>query len=123
MIRIRPSTLALGLAAAVSILMAVSMFRMIYFEDRLDEIAPQAQKYRSICGGVKATLFVDRRLLHSDRQVMIDRFGGSCGDDSAVMLERCLPEPFPMAAWRRCVEVHDDNCLDMILDSAEVSIP
>ena len=110
----------------VVVCVAVEVGRGIYFELRADELAPIAQKYRSICGGVKATLFVDRRMLHTndhERDVLLGRLGGDCGDDSAVMLERCLPEPFPMEKWRRCVETHDVTCLDAMLAAAEASIP
>lgn len=98
---------------------------VLRYERRLDVLEPIAQKYRSICDGVKATLRADRQLLRNihDREVLLAKFAGSCGDDSAAMLKSCLPTPFPMGAWQRCAEQHDDNCLDGLLRTAEASIP
>jgi hypothetical protein len=111
--------------ALILLVIVASLFAVMHYERRLDKLEPLAQKYRSICGGVKAALYVDRRMLHSprDREILIGKFAGTCGDDSYVMLERCLPAPFPMEAWNGCSTRGDDTCLEALLKQAEDSIP
>lgn len=90
----------------------------------IDVLAPQARKYQEICGGVKAALRVDRTLLRSERErdLVVARLAGNQGDDSFVMLERCLPAPFPMEAWERCRANNNYECMETLLGSAEASI-
>lgn len=114
----------LVLFAAMSFAIAGLTLRLVARESKIEELTPLAQRYRSICLGVRSQLAQDRRLLDNlhAREKMLSSFAGACGDDSFVMLERCLPQPFPMEAWERCASDHDDGCLARILESAERSI-
>lgn len=113
------------IAIVVITILGVLGVRAGDYERRARLLEPMAVKYEEICGGVRATLYVDRQLLRNvhDREIILGKFGGSCGDDGFVMLERCLPKPFPRAAWDACVERHDDECLAAMLKTAEESLP
>lgn len=108
-------------------LVAVAVM-FIFLERRLqreiDTLAPQARKYQEICGGVKAALRVDRALLQSDRErdLVVARIAGDRGDDSFIMLERCLPMPFPLEAWERCRASNDVPCMIELLQRVENSV-
>lgn len=117
----------------------VAIVAMVYINTTLnrqvDRLTPKAKKYAEICGAVKAALLTDRSMIHDtdnpawltpqqiedERRHLYDRVGNARGgDDSKVMLDRCMPQPFPMDAWRACT---DDACLRMILKQAMDSIP
>lgn len=115
-------------AGCVLIVVSV-MFVLLVRERRLqreiDTLAPQARKYQEICRGVKAALRVDRTLLQSERErdLVVARIAGDRGgDDSFIMLERCLPMPFPIEAWDRCRMGNDVPCMIALLQRVEDSI-
>jgi hypothetical protein len=124
----------LGLIAAL-----VVVFTLVIKANReADRLAPLARKYNEICGGVKAALWVDMTMLHDtgdpqqltpeqvdeDRRALFRKVGATIGgDDSFVMLQRCIPQPFPMDAWRRCIAANDYACLRALLQQAHDAIP
>jgi hypothetical protein len=58
--------------------------------------------------------------VEDDRKHLLARVGSTIGgDNSYVMLGCCMPQPFPMDAWRAC---RDDACLGAILKQAMDSI-
>lgn len=118
--------------------LAVGLWITITLRRENRQLAVKAQKYDEICGGVKAALYVDMTLLHDTddpprltqkqvddhRHLLYERVGNTIGgDDSLVMLGRCLPNPFPMDAWRDCAAVNNDVCLRALLKQAYESIP
>ena len=115
---------------AGSVLVAISMmFALLVRAQRLqreiDTLAPQARKYQEICRGVKAALRIDRALLQSERErdLVVTRVAGDHGGgDSFLMLERCLPIPFPIEAWDRCRTGNDVPCMIALLQRVEDSI-
>ena len=115
-------------AGCVLIVVSV-MFVLLVRERRLqreiDTLTPRAHKYQEICHGVKAALRVDRVLLQSERErdLVVARVAGDRGgDDSFIMLERCLTMPFPIEAWERCRASNDFPCMIGLLQRAEDSI-
>lgn len=123
---------ALVVAIATMVHVNVSLDREV------DRLVPLAKKYGEICGGVKAALWVDTTKLHDtedsawltpkeiedDRKALFRRVGATIGgDDSYVMLQRCMPKPFPMDAWRSCIAANDNVCLRGVLTQAMDSIP
>jgi hypothetical protein len=121
-------TLALGGAA----------YMLINLKRENNRLEPRAKKYDEICAAVKSALWVNMTLLHdtdnpprltpaqveTDRRMLYEKVGATIGgDDSYVMLQRCMPQPFPMDAWDGCRSKNDDVCLRRILKQAMESIP
>lgn len=116
---------------AGSVLVMVSVMFVLLIRQRLqheiDTLAPQARKYQEMCRGVKVALRGDRTLLQSERErerdLVVARVAGDHGGgDSFLMLERCLPMPFPIEAWRRCRESNDVPCMIALLQRVENSV-
>ena len=118
-----------------AVVLGSGAYAIISLHRENNRLEPRALKYDEICAGVKSALWVDIKLLHDtddpprltpkqvedDRRLLYGRVGSTIGgDDSYVMLERCMPHPFPMDAWRAC---HDDACLRATLKQAMDSIP
>jgi len=118
-----------------AIVLASAAFTTISLKREVNRLEPKAKKYDEICGGVRGALRTDITLLHDtdnpawmtpkqvedDRRALYRRVGSTVGgDDSYVMLQRCMPSPFPMEAWRSC---DNDVCLRAILQQAHDSIP
>lgn len=129
----RPRT-TIALLAVCAIALAIAAYFIIALRRENSELKPRALKYDEICAGVKSALWVDITMLHDtddpprltpqqvedDRKHLLARVGSTIGgDDSYVMLGRCMPQPFPMDAWRAC---RDDACLRAILKQAMDSI-
>lgn len=113
------SSLLIALSVSYSIRTGCQQQRQI------DELEPQARKYQEICGAVKNALHIDQTFLHTeaDRELLRQRIGSDRGDESYVMLERCMPFPFPMESWDVCLAGRDVACLSTLLRRAEESIP
>lgn len=124
----------------MAIVLIVGTWIIITLKRENNRLEPKAKKYDEICSGVKAALWVDRTLLHGpeesdwmavtakeiedDRQMLFRKLGATIGgDDSYVMLQRCLPQPFPMDTWRGCIATNDNVCLRALLQQAHDAIP
>jgi len=119
------NALVAGCGLVVVSVMFVFLVRERRLQREIDTLTPRAHKYQEICHGVKAALRVDRTLLQSERErdLVVSRIAGDRGgDDSFIMLERCLPMPFPIEAWERCRASNDVPCMITLLQRAENSI-
>lgn len=129
--RVAQAILSLLTLISISFLLYLSVSR----QNLITELEPRAKKYDEICNGVRWALHTDMGLLHDtddpprltskqvedERRHLYERVGNTIGgDDSYVMLERCMPHPFPLDAWRAC---SSDPCLRTVLQQAMDSIP